>query len=174
MEASRLTGARCGATRSHSPCRSICFWGKPDQARSRTARAQCKYPPHRRNGRERPSPVSTLISFLTQDSAATLPMKSPDTGSAVVWACDMAAQGFLFDVGYAWRVAEDSRSRRVSEEKGELFMTLRLKVFEPCRFCSILPQEMLATITSRSGCAAGWSHQYPELAWRRLLPLDCC
>lgn len=34
-----------------------------------------------------------------------------------------------FDVGYAWRVAEDTRSRRLSEEKGELFMTLRLKVF---------------------------------------------
>lgn len=34
-----------------------------------------------------------------------------------------------FDMGYAWRLAADAQSRRASGETGEMFMTLRLKVF---------------------------------------------
>ncbi|MNV75025.1 hypothetical protein D3C71_1682860 [compost metagenome] len=75
--------------------------------------------------------LSRLNPYLFLDTGLGRDVANDVTGYRVGSGVGLRYGGprLSFDVGYAWRVAEDSRSRRVSEEKGELFMTLRLKVF---------------------------------------------
>lgn len=75
--------------------------------------------------------LSRLNPYLFLDAGLGRDVANEVTGYRVGSGVGLRYGGprLSFDVGYAWRVAEDSRSRRVSEEKGELFMTLRLKVF---------------------------------------------
>ncbi|EKF57035.1 hemolysin activator HlyB [Agrobacterium albertimagni AOL15] len=77
------------------------------------------------------SSLSRLNPYLFLDAGLGRDIANEVTGYRVGSGVGLRYGGprLSFDLGYAFRIAEDHRSQRVSEEKGELFMSMRLKVF---------------------------------------------
>lgn len=75
--------------------------------------------------------LAHLNPYLFLDAGLGLDIANDVTGYRVGSGAGLRYGGprLSFDLGYAWRIAEDARSRGVSASKGELFMTLRFKVF---------------------------------------------